>query len=203
MNKLISWFKARLTEFAEWFLTPKVVMQDPVVHASDFPPNWGSMEKTITEAKTTDYVGTSGKRIDEVLHDELRDRLDQLADDAPPAAPGPPEDASSSLVRQQLHGVQITHDVVGLDAMQIDARSEFLASVHKVMQEPAFMKVLHLLMNEQVRVSMLEAQDWEGVKFGRATINGIALVEEEFEKYDADYLETVQPKEKFDKQSIT
>lgn len=200
--KILEWFKRKWAAFVSWCRMP----EDALFPAPDVAGWYGSrgdgVDDGLTHAKSTDYVGADGKRIDEVVNDDLRRRLDGLADDfTPTVVPDLPDDGFSTLTRRQFKGVDI--DLEFANKMSTEARTDFLASVHKIVTEPAFKRVLHTLMNRQVEVSMLQASDWESVKFGRATVNGIALVDEEFEALDAEYVESVQPKEEFDKQSIT
>lgn len=166
---------------------------------------WDDMMQA-TAGGLTETVGRTGEGSQPSSGDdgdELRARLAALETVRLPEPPTQ-EDMDrdlTAMVRAQLKGLDVNVDFFA--SMQEDTKAEFLGSAHKVFTEPAFKRVMDVLKNRQIEFSMLQAEDWEGVKFGRATINGIALVIEEFEELSAAYLETVQPKEKFDAQSIT
>ena len=87
-------------------------------------------------------------------------------------------DDLTGLTRESLKGVKV--DLSYIDGMTKEEVDSFLVNAYAVMKNPAFKKVLDYLMSEQVDISIKEAGSWEQVLFGRATINGIALIRQEF-----------------------
>ena len=102
--------------------------------------------------------------------------------------------------RVQLRGLHVDVDI--LDRMNTDEKTAFLGSIHRIVSEPAFKVVLDLIKSRQVEFSMLQAEIWEHVQFGRATVNGVSLVEEEFAALDSQFADLNQPKDQFDKHSV-
>ncbi len=103
----------------------------------------------------------------------------------------------ADLVRQQLAG--ITVDLSYLDEMSEEEREEFLVKGKQIHENPAFQRVATHRISEQVDLTVKDAKNIEEVNFGRATINGISLLQEEFERLAGMYDEKHKPAEAFNK----
>ncbi len=89
------------------------------------------------------------------------------------------------LIRERLKGIKpnlpesntiLQNHLASLDDV---SRLAFLSKAYDIVKNnPTFKLVLESLIVEQEHYSMLEAKDIEEVNFGRATINGLMLIEE-------------------------
>lgn len=143
---------------------------------------------------------------------EIHARLDRALEDPvvgvePPVVGGiaeeeqmGTEEAMLRLMRHLLGSVHV--DEEALDKMPSEERAAMLASAHRVVNEISFPFVVNLLKTRQLEFSMLQADFWEKVLFGRGTFNGVGLFEEQFALFDAQYVESTKAKEQFDKQEI-
>lgn len=144
------------------------------------------------------WLGTQAVE-EEVDVSELKNRLDKFYVGQAYTS-RQPVNPLFALLRKQLAG--ISPDWEAIEKMSAEEREAFLTSVHKIYHEPAFKILIKELKFSQLAFSMLQAEDWEKTIFGRATVNGIALVDEEFEGYEAAYQDMVSKKPDFDKDAI-
>lgn len=78
----------------------------------------------------------------------------------------------------------------------------FLENCKKVIENEDFRKMMEHLYTRQLVNSALESEDIDAVNFGRATINGLALVEENLTRYTNIYYERTQRDPEYDKYEI-
>jgi hypothetical protein len=102
-----------------------------------------------------------------------------------------PEITSVSLMRQILGSINVS------EKPNEEVFNNRAGAIFKDVIEPKLKKMAR----EQERFTAAEAANWDQAMFGRGTLNGIELVREEFEKAHAVYMQSIQPKEEFDKQN--
>lgn len=83
-----------------------------------------------------------------------------------------------------------------------DSEAVFLASAHNVFTSDSFSRVTEFLADQQMQKGVIESPTWESVLFYRATIEGIRLVVEEFDRLEALYQEMHQRSEEFNKHDV-
>lgn len=99
------------------------------------------------------------------------------------------------IVRERLKGVRPNHpdDTTRLQnliaSMDDVERLAFLSKAQDIVKSKAFQEVSLSLIIESEHKAMLHATSMEEVNFNRATINGIALLQEEFESLSTMYSE--------------
>jgi hypothetical protein len=116
------------------------------------------------------------------------------------------DQALISLLREQLKGF----DPKLLDSDSdiedwygdIDSRTVFLEACHELFKNPARKAIQDFLKRNQLQHSVIEATDLQEINFGRATINGLTLFEEEVERLNTIYLAEHPEKEKFDPSEV-
>jgi hypothetical protein len=101
----------------------------------------------------------------------------------------------AALTRKNLNDIKV--DSAYLDLPQDDYK-KFLAEASVIFNRPEFKEVTSHLIAAQVEYVAREAQDVRQMDFARASINGISLVFEEFERLNSLYEATVKPKEDYD-----
>lgn len=106
----------------------------------------------------------------------------------------------NDLTREQLKG--ISPDSIKLEELAGEELKEFLDGVHLLNGNKTLNKIIEYLITKQVFFTAMEGQNWEQDQFGRATINGLSLLKETLERYDAVYIENHKKEEAFDKQDI-
>mgnify|MGYP001606541780 FL=1 len=83
------------------------------------------------------------------------------------------------LIRESLEGVTISTDFI--NEMSHEERLDFCEKANDVFTNPSFKRTLDYLISQQVDFTVKRAESMEQVLFGRATINGLSLVREQFE----------------------
>lgn len=106
----------------------------------------------------------------------------------------------AALTRKNLDNIKVGSQY--LEGLTQDDYKSFLSDANVIFTRPVFDAVISHLANMQVEYVAKEAQDLRQVDFGRASINGIALVREEFERLKSLYESTIKPEEKYDKHDI-
>ena len=86
----------------------------------------------------------------------------------------------ADLVRQKLQGITVNTSLI--DEMSHEERIDFCEKANDVFKNPSFKRVIDFLISLQVDTTVKRAANMEEVLFGRATINGLSLVREEFER---------------------
>jgi hypothetical protein len=108
----------------------------------------------------------------------------------------------TAMTREQLGSVQSVN--VSFDKLEEKEKKELLASARRVFEEPAFGFVIHSLLEAQkdfiARYADVDNQLQNYM--GRFTINGIALVDEEFERLRSEYLDIIKPGDRINKDDI-
>jgi hypothetical protein len=112
----------------------------------------------------------------------------------------------ADATREQLKGFNVKlldsdMDIEGQYA-DIDSRFAFLSECHDLYKNKARIAIENYLKRNQIQFSVKEAVDLEQINFGRATINGITLFDEEVERLNTIYLTEHTPKEQFDDKEI-
>lgn len=85
----------------------------------------------------------------------------------------------SKAIREWFKGVTISTDFI--NEMTHEERLDFCEKSNDVLQNPSFKRTLDYLISQQVDFTVKQAESMEQVLFGRATINGLSLVREQFE----------------------
>lgn len=93
-------------------------------------------------------------------------------------------------------------ETLKVDVVPFEQEREMLESAHRVFQEKSFALVLNQLTERQIEHSILQSDSWQRVLFDRATINGIALIKEEFEALDGKFQDMIKPPEEFNKYDV-
>lgn len=103
-------------------------------------------------------------------------------------------------VRYQLEGITISHEVKGslLDGMTTEQETDFCEKASDVLKNPTFLTTVHHLIAQQVDYTVKRASNMDEVLFGRATINGLSLLKEQFEALTARAEELRKVEEQFD-----
>lgn len=86
--------------------------------------------------------------------------------------------------------------------MDENAKREFNNQIHTIKSTPAFKKLIDFLANKQIIYTALEADNYEKVNFGRASVNGIFLVEEYVDQFEKIWQGENEKKETFDKHNV-
>lgn len=84
------------------------------------------------------------------------------------------------LVRERLKGVRV--ETAYLDDMPKEERRDFLANAKDLHENQTLKTIAEHLQSEQIIFIAKEAKSQEHANFGRATINGIALVQDEVKR---------------------
>ena len=110
----------------------------------------------------------------------------------------------TDLVREQLTGFDFSK-VRGdlLSEIPPDQMPVYLEEALTIMEGDVFPYVVEYVKRQQVDETINGAESIEHVNFGRATLNGVALINEAMESLVTEYNERHTPKEPFDKHSAT
>lgn len=111
-----------------------------------------------------------------------------------------------SVVRRQLAGFdpklldeeRDLPEVLG----DVDEQDSFLAKCVSLKNDRALATILAYLKRNQVMHTAKEAQTLDAINFGRATINGLSLLEEEIARLATIHAERHPPEEKFDAHEV-
>ena len=109
------------------------------------------------------------------------------------------------LMRAQLKGITLDFynntNTVENDLSE-NEKKELYADAEMIRTNKAFRRIVKHLINLQGNYTVKEALTIGDVAFGRATINGIKLLDEEIDRLSNIYREINKPEEKFDKFSV-
>ncbi len=105
----------------------------------------------------------------------------------------------TELLREQLGGVKLSDK---LDDLSGEELKEFLSNAHLLKNNKTLTRTIDDLITKQKDFTALEALNMEQVIFGRATINGLSLLRDALEKYNAIYLEQTKREESFDPKEV-
>lgn len=118
--------------------------------------------------------------------------------------PVPPPDGKqiTKMTREQLGS--ITPEVIDFESLSKADQAVLLSSASRVFAEPAFKQVLSDLIGHQVNYIAKSADVDSQLQnyMGRFSINGIALVLEEFERLDNAYRDSLIPKDLINQEDI-
>lgn len=103
-----------------------------------------------------------------------------------------------TLVREQLIGIDDGEDEY-FKNMTTDQKKAYLADIYLVSKNKSFYRMLKELTKSQTYKTIKDATDTEQLNFGRATINGFALIEKHIDNLSSQYEDTIKPMEEFDK----
>jgi hypothetical protein len=103
-------------------------------------------------------------------------------------------------VREKLKGIQV--DTKYLDDLPKQDRDELLAKAHDLYTNHALARISTHLKNRQLVFTVTEAKTHEQGNFGRATILGICLLEEEIERLAGIWDEEHKPQEDFNHNDV-
>lgn len=106
---------------------------------------------------------------------------------------------TAALTRKNLNGVDLE---ASYDELPQEEYKEFLTNAGLVFKNKAFKRVIDHFIASQVEYAAKQAQDVRQLDFARASINGMTLVYEEFERLNGLYIEMVKSKETYDKWGI-
>lgn len=110
----------------------------------------------------------------------------------------------TDLVREQLHGFDFQKQRNGfLEDIPADQLPSFLEEAVTIMKGRVFPHVEEYVRTNQIDETINDAETIEHVNFGRATLNGIALIREAMESLVTEYDERHKTQEPFDKHSAT
>jgi hypothetical protein len=116
-------------------------------------------------------------------------------------------DKLSRLLREELKGFDVKILDSDLDVedwyTEQDSRRTFLEQCHELFKSSALKDIAKFLIRNQMQYTTTEAKTLEDMNFGRATINGIVLLQEEVDRLNTLYLTEVKPPDKFDEHDIT
>lgn len=106
----------------------------------------------------------------------------------------------TSWVRELMKGIKV--DLSYLNGMKPEEVNELLRGAELLSQNKSLKVVRDHLISEQMDMTFKDAESWEQVMFGRATANGLRLLEEEILALTAMYQEKFKtPPEEFDPHS--
>jgi len=103
------------------------------------------------------------------------------------------------LVRERLEGVKLDNVLGNLNEAET---KEYITEMARVADNKWMKLLLNDLKVKQIMFTVKQARNMEEVSFGRATINGISLIEEELVRVKALDEESKKPKGEFDEHAI-
>lgn len=112
----------------------------------------------------------------------------------------------TTLVREKLHGFDPTalegdyQDI--METIPEEEEADFLSQFHDLEKNDALKRLFTFLKREQIFHAVKAAPSMESVNYNRATLNGIAVVEEEIGRLHALYLERHAKEEEYDKNEV-
>lgn len=116
------------------------------------------------------------------------------------------EKALLHLVRRKYKGYNPSKLIGGQEDVLHDIpegeRLGFLGDLADVIENDSFRTLMEDLYTKQLITTSLESEDIDEVNFGRATINGIKIVEESLERYANIYYERSSDESDYDEYSI-
>lgn len=86
-----------------------------------------------------------------------------------------------------------------LEKLDEEQKREMIASGSRIFNEPAFKFMADYIINLQAEHTVFSECDMNKVTFGRATMNGVALIFEEAQRLDNLHKELIKPDEQFDR----
>ena len=111
----------------------------------------------------------------------------------------------TDMIREQLKGVTLDfydHNNTIENNLTENEKKQLYADAEMIKTNKSFQKIIKHLIDVQGNYTVKEARTMGDVAFGRATINGISLFEEEIERLSNIYREINKPEEEFDKYSL-
>jgi len=112
----------------------------------------------------------------------------------------------NDLVREQLKGVSLKdlRDTNEIPEMmeENDSRDAFLGHVKSLQENPAYEAIRQFLIRRQIIITAKEAEDLTTINFGRATINGLELYDEEVGRLVSIFDNENKKEEDFDEHGI-
>jgi len=116
------------------------------------------------------------------------------------------DQALRHLVRRKYHGFNPSELIGGQEDVLHDIpeaeRLGFLGNLADVIENDSFRKLMEHLYTKQLITTSLESENIDEVNFGRATINGLSIVEESLERYANIYYERSSDESDYDEYSI-
>lgn len=112
----------------------------------------------------------------------------------------------TDLVREQLKGFDprlLDDESDLLDIQGEDERNAFLSKAHDLFENAVLRRILAYLTRNQILFTAKEGRTLEEDNFGRATINGYSLLEEELERLEAVYKKEHEEPEEYDEHAVT
>jgi hypothetical protein len=110
--------------------------------------------------------------------------------------------AVQDLLREQLKGIDLSH-ITEFDKLEGNDHRKFCKYAFTTFNSPFFKEIVKNLVYAQVLFSVNHAANYDETTFGRATVNGVSLMEELFAKYAREYENKyLPPSEKFDKHQL-
>lgn len=108
--------------------------------------------------------------------------------------------------RVQMKGYN-PKDLDNMDDIEVmydteDGLNSFLADVHSLSNNKALQEIIKVLKRNQIMHTALETQNLDQVNFGRATVNGLCLLEEEIDRLVGIYTEKNEVEDKYDETEI-
>ncbi len=104
------------------------------------------------------------------------------------------EQSIIKLCREQLQGLQLD-EVKVYDDLTEEEKLAFAQYCFGVYNSKFFKTLIKYLVDAQIHFSIRRAESWIQTLFGRATINGISLIDECFEKYARKFEALTQPED--------
>lgn len=105
------------------------------------------------------------------------------------------DDMATSLLRKELGSIDVLPIDSILDGLPEQNKNSVYALSSQIYSYPIFISILDRMIMEQINFMARQALDDNQWKFARATVNGISLVKEQFEKFDSEYKDLVKQKE--------
>ena len=106
----------------------------------------------------------------------------------------------AELTRKNLGQIKVESSFI--ENLSMDDYKQFLTDAGTLFRNPTFKAVKDYLISCQIEFAAKEAQDMRQVDFARASINGISIMWEEFERLNGLYEEMVKKNDSYDKFDI-
>ena len=106
-----------------------------------------------------------------------------------------------AMTRELLKGITVNFsgDERSIeDSLEENEKRALYADAHSLLSNPAFKMITRYLINVQGNYCVKEAQNMGEVAFGRATINGIFLFQEEVKRLSSLHKEELKREEEYD-----
>lgn len=105
----------------------------------------------------------------------------------------------SNMIRTQLEGIKLSDVLTNLDEKD---KKEYIIEMARISDNKALRMLLNDLKVKQILFTVKQARTMDEVGFGRATINGISLIEEELNRAKALQEELQKKIDVFDEHAI-